>query len=316
MRVLIGSPGQDTGGMGIRIKRAFDKFSDRYVVRALRSSENFIQYPADIETYKTPRSAIQKIYDESDVIHCSNSFDSMVRYGHGQWKPCLITYQGTGFRSNPEPQIKYARRKQAIQTVSTIDLLTLFDDPDEGRWLPHPIDIEAMQTIRAQAEHRDKFVVYHSPTNRRVKSTDAFMAAMRRLMEEDPRVEMRLVEGATWRDNLRWKSEADLVYDQLILGWGTNALEAWAMGIPVIVATEFQRVRERMVEIVGELPGYEATVDTLYEAIRTLVNEPAVREEYAQRGLRYVQRFHDEAVAVERLSRIYDEALGRNEAVA
>lgn len=317
MRVLVVSPGQDTGGMGIRIKRAFEKHPGRYEARAVRSTENYIAYPADVETYRVPRSVVQKLYDEADVIHCSNSFDALRRYGRGRPKPVMITHQGTAFRTTPEPFIKESRRWRAVQTVSTIDLLTLFDDPSEGQWSPHPVDTDEMVAARQASEPHDGIIVHHSPTNRRVKSTAVFMEAMGRLMHENRRVKMQLVEGRTWKENIRLKARADIVYDQLILGWGTNALEAWAMGIPVIAATEFGAVREKMVEILGpELPPYEATADTLYAALKRLVNEPELREAYGQRGLRYVQRFHDEEAATDRLSGLYDEARGLQEAAA
>lgn len=312
MRVLIASPGQDTGGMGIRIKRAIEKFSDRWEARALRASENFIEYPADLESYRVPRSTIQQIYDRADVIHCSNSMEPVRRYGHGHKKPAIVTYQGTAFRTSPEQHIREAHRYRAIQSVSTLDLTTL---SDEVRWSPHPIDIPAMAANRV---HRDDglIVIHHSPTNRRVKSTAIFLEAMDRLMREDPRVRVQLVEGKSWRENLALKGRADILYDQIILGWGTNALEAWAMGLPVVAATEFPKVRERMLETLGEIPSMEATAETLYDALRTLVNEPEVRAEYAARGQRYVTRWHDEETVAERLTGWYDEAVERWRAAA
>jgi len=64
------------------------------------------------------------------------------------------------------------------------------------------------------------------------------------------------------------------------------------------------------VELIGPvLPPNEADADTLYEALRTLVNEPDLRRMYGLRGLDYVRRFHDEEVAVRRLTGLYDEAV-------
>lgn len=317
MRVLITSPGQDTGGMGIRIKRAFDRHGGpEWQARAVRASENFIAYPADVETYRVPRSEVRKLYEQADVIHHSNSLEALARYGRGVAKPSVVTYQGTAFRTVPQNFLREAARHAAVQTVSTIDLLTLA--PDVLRWSPHPIDITAMQALRADAlERPELIVVHHSPTNRRVKSTQAFMEAMDRLESQDKRVRRQLVEGVRWDENLRLKARCDIMYDQLILGWGTNALEAWAMGIPVIAATEFSRVRSKMVDIIGpDLPCYEATGDTLYDALRTLINEPELRAAYGQRGLDYVARFHAEPVAVERLKGFYMDALEMHEAAA
>ncbi len=307
MRVLVISPGQDTGGMGIRIKTAFDKHAVDWTARAVRSTANFIDYPADVETYRAPRSAVEALYAEADVVHCSNSIGPIRRYGHGKQKPAVVTYQGTAFRTTPDLFLKESRRYRAIQTASTLDLVTL--GQGEVRWSPHPIDIDAMQALRRGAARRpERIVIHHSPTNRRVKSTAAFMDAARRLETEDARVKVQLVEAVTWKENLRLKARADIVYDQVILGWGTNALEAWAMGIPVIAGTEFQRVRDHMIETLGELPMFEATADTIYDALRTLVNDADLRRLYGQRGLDYIRRFHAEDVAVRRLEGFYTEA--------
>lgn len=293
--------------MGIRIKRAFDKYGGDWSVRAVRSSENFIEYPADIETYRTPRSVVQALYDEADVIHCSNSVEPIRRYGRGRKKPAVVTYQGSAFRAQPQEFLRESAKFRAVQTCSTLDLVTLA--PEVVQWQPHPIDVAALQKIRSETPQRpERVVIHHSPTNRRVKSTAAFMEAAGRLQDEDSRVEVRLIEGARWQDNMAKKAQADILYDQMILGWGTNALEAWGMGIPVIAATEFPRVRAEMVATLGELPCYEATPETLYDALKALVNDADLRAHWGQKGLAYVKRWHDEEVAVERLIGFYEEA--------
>lgn len=315
MRILILSPGQDTGGMGIRIKRAFARVAPDWTVRAVRGSDTYLNFPGDVLAERVPMKEIADLYRQADVIHCSNSlwwWRRLVRQT-GVQKPVVVTYQGTAFRSSPKPHIDEARAAGAIQMVSTIDLLTCFDDWDEGRWAPHPVSVDEFLGMRAAVEKDPGHIfAYHSPTNRRVKNTEDFIRACRLVEQELPNFSWHVAEGIPWERNLQLKAGADLVYDQLVLGWGNNATEAWAMGIPAISATSFDYVQGLMEDILGEneTPGYPATVETLHVALRDLSADAGLREHWGARGLNYVRRWHDEPVAVERLKAIYSEAAG------
>jgi glycosyltransferase involved in cell wall biosynthesis len=181
--------------------------------------------------------------------------------------------------------------------VSTIDLLVA----DDLTWLPSPHDLEWLPTFRAPIDD-GVYRIGHAPTNRAIKSTEALIAASRRLSEEMP-VELVIGEKLSWHNTLALKGTVDVFFDQVILGYGNNAIEAWGMGIPVIAGGAPDTLA-KMWSIFGELPFYQATEDTIYEALRALA-DPKTRKEWAERGRRFVERFHAYPVVVDELEAIY-----------
>lgn len=157
--------------------------------------------------------------------------------------------------------------------------------------------------------------IAHAPTNREVKSTAAFLEAADRLRAEGHDIEVDLIEGRTWDECLERKARADLYFDQVILGYGNNAIECWGMGIPVIAGAApatLDEMRRRF----GDLPFYVATEATIYDALKALVESADLRAEYAAKGLAHVRQWHDEAKVVAQLQDIYQRAAmqGRSEA--
>jgi glycosyltransferase involved in cell wall biosynthesis len=60
----------------------------------------------------------------------------------------------------------------------------------------------------------------------------------------------------------------------------------------------------------GYLPFIHATPETIYDALKELVESPELREQYGRIGYSYVKRFHDYPVVVEQLKAIYQRAIG------
>lgn len=151
--------------------------------------------------------------------------------------------------------------------------------------------------------------IAHAPTNREVKGTQAFLDAIERLQAEGLPVEMDLIEGVSWAECLTRKAQADIYYDQVQLGYGNNAIEAWGMGIPVVAGAQPATLAE-MERRFGSLPFYNATEQDIYDALKALVLSKDLRAEYSEKGLDHVRRFHDERVVVEQLKRLYRKAAG------
>jgi len=155
----------------------------------------------------------------------------------------------------------------------------------------------------------DRIVIAHAPTNRSVKSTAQFLEAINQLKADGYPVELELIERASWAQCLARKSRADIFFDQTLLGYGCNALEAWGMGIPVVAGASDETLDE-MERRFGHLPFYHATEETIYDALKELVESPELREQYGQIGHDYVRRFHSEEVVVAQLKDLYLRAIG------
>jgi glycosyltransferase involved in cell wall biosynthesis len=157
--------------------------------------------------------------------------------------------------------------------------------------------------------------IAHAPTNRQVKSTALLIEAVERLKAEGLDVELDLIERVPWTQCLERKAKADIYFDQVILGYGCNAIEAWSMGIPVVAGGSDETLDE-MERRFGHLPFVHATEETIYDALKELVESSELRERYGQIGLEHVRKWHDASVVVEQLKRLYQRAMERTESKA
>jgi len=302
-RVLHLSAGHDTGGQGYRLAVASRRHAE-WDARAVRSSPNYINYPSDLIWDKR---TIGAVYAAADLIHVHNLTSPLVHLDRDHRKPIVIHHHGTRFRTHWRDILPEQRRYGFVPLVSTIDLL-LCDEYAE--WLPSPFNLAELAALRRK-EFRSggTFRIAHAPTNREVKGTAVFLRAIERLARRH-RIEVDVIEHAPWDECLRRKAAADLFYDQCDLGYGNNAIECWAMGIPVIAGASDPAILARMRAIIGpDLPFIETDEAAMEATLDAAITDAELRREYARRGRSYVTRFHDEPRVVDRLRGIYARAL-------
>jgi hypothetical protein len=301
--VLILAMGQDTAGQGIRIKQGFDRYRPGWTVRSVHSTPTYIRYPSDMAF---DRRRVRELYDAADVVHLRNNLAGYEAFDQGRGKPVVVHHHGSLFRARHRAIAASCRRVGAIQLVSTVDLLT--HEPDT-RWLPAPYELSELAKIAADARRPDdgKIRIAHAPTDRAIKGTDHFLAAVERIAQRYP-VEAVLIERKPWRECLRLKATADIYYDQMILGYGCNTIEAWGLGLPVVAGAESPVVRARMVKEWGRFPFVSATPRTLEARLTELVRSVELRREWAAIGLEHAQRFHAAEKVVDVLADVYASA--------
>lgn len=299
MRVFGLTTGADTGGINIRIAQAFGQHTD-WDVRSMVTSVNYLAYPRDLDW---SQSVMERQYDAADVVHLHNSLHAHRWYDAEQGKPIVLEHHSRhGLRDNADE----AKAIGAVQVGSTLDLGIL--NPDVT-WTPPPYDLAALRAIRAAYRPSERIRVAHAPTNRDVKGTETFLAVVADLAKDGLPIEADLIEGVTWTECLRRKAQADIVYDQMVLGYGLNTVEAWAMGIPVIAGVADAGLRRAMAAGWGGTPYVEATTPLqLRNRLATLVRSARAREEASRRGTEHVERWHDERNVVAQLRPIYETA--------
>jgi hypothetical protein len=303
MRILNVSHMADTGGNGIRTKWAFDKLTDWYY-RTACTGKNYLAYPMDLRF-----DDCLPEWRKADVVHVRDHFVAQKRLGAPD-RPTVIHHHGTQLRLKHRYLIPEQRIRGAIGLVSTLDLLAIA--PDDLTWAPALYDLDSLADMRTPIDD-GVLRIAHCPTNRKVKGTDLFLAAAERLGRELP-VEVILVERTAWTDCLRAKARADIYYDQVGLGYGNNAIEAWGMGIPV-VAGAARSTLDEMERRFGSLPFVLADEGSIYDALRLLAN-PEAREAWGRMGRMHAERWHSEAAGVEFLQGVYRAAYDRQAVAA
>jgi glycosyltransferase involved in cell wall biosynthesis len=177
----------------------------------------------------------------------------------------------------------------------------VFLNPDLGRYLPGAtflpyasVDVGAIEP--RPLPDRGTIVVAHAPTNRPVKGTAYVTAAVEALRAEGVDVEIDLITGVTNREAMDRIAQADVLVDQLHLGWyGSVAVEAMALGRPVVCFIE-----ESENPYGSALPIVRAGAETLKDVLAELIADRVRRATLAERGRVFALREHDPRSIVRR----------------
>ena len=301
MKVFIIGPTWDTGGQAARIKQAFERYTD-WTVRTMHRSVLFFKYPSDLPW---DLELAKKVYDDSDVIHHRNGILLYQQLDQGKHKPAVVHHHGSALRAHPYKSSE-ASAIGAVQLVSTVDLL---DDAPMAEWLPAPYDLDAIRNKYRRSRRDNTIRIGHAPTNWKAKGTDEILHALDKICMRHRNVEVDLIENVEWRACLSRKGLCDILIDQLTLGFGNNAVEAMAMGIPVVSGWQDSGDRVRFLEATGERPPFlEANAKNLVDQLELLVLNRELREEWGALGRAYAERFHSEESIVVRLKAVYRRA--------
>lgn len=156
----------------------------------------------------------------------------------------------------------------------------------EARIVPRVLD-EADWQVPATAGGPRPLVV-HAPSRRGVKGTDSVLQAVQSL-QRSLEFDFQLVEGLPHEEARRVYERADVVVDQLRIGWyGVLATEAMALGKPTIAY-----IREDLWQAHGQaLPIVNANPDNIAQILEFLIKDADARSHYGMLAREYFMRVH------------------------
>ena len=138
--------------------------------------------------------------------------------------------------------------------------------------------------------------IMHAPNHRTIKGTRHIIAAVERLQDEGLPIDLIIVEAAANQTVLQRMAEADIVIDQLVIGWyAMVAIEAMALGKPVIcfIRPDLHELYVTTGSLApDELPLVTASPETLADALRPLVTDRERRRALGARSQAYVRARH------------------------
>ena len=220
-------------------------------------------------------------------------------------KTILVTFQGCDVRPkeccfcNQE----HCRLENRYRAPNAARFLRYADrcfhlNPDLARWLPAsrflPYANVDPQELRpgGPAQSRGELVIAHAPTNREVKGTRWVLDAVEQLRGEGVALRLDLIEGVPHAEVLRRLRDADLVVDQLLLGWyGGFAVEAMALAKPVLCFIREKTPGDN--PFGAELPIVRTTPASLVERLRELAADREARARIGAASRAFVERRHD-----------------------
>jgi glycosyltransferase involved in cell wall biosynthesis len=210
-------------------------------------------------------------------------------------KQSVFHYLGSDIRGKPRSELAYGKRADA-EIVGSYDAIRWVP---EAHVIPPGLDLRPFTPVPPSDAARP--LVVHAPSSREKKGTRFVIDACEQLP-----VELDIVEGVPHEEARARYARADIVVDQLNAGWhGVFALEAMALGKPVVAHLK-PDVVERSAEGYGvRLPIVPASKDNLVEALRPLVEQPALRREIGAASRAYVEQVHDIDRVAARLLDLY-----------
>ena len=210
-------------------------------------------------------------------------------------KKSVFHYLGSDIRGRRHDELAFGKRADA-EIVGSYDAIRWVP---EAHVIPPGLDLRPFAPVPPSDSPRP--VVVHAPSNRTKKGTAQVIEACAQLP-----VELDIVEGVPHEEARARYARADIVVDQLNAGWhGVFALESMALGKPVVTYLK-PDVVERSAEGYGiRIPIVSATAETLVDALRPLVEQPALRREIGAASRAYVERVHDIDRVADRLVDLY-----------
>ena len=202
---------------------------------------------------------------------------------------------GSDIRGKPPGVLAWGRAAGA-QVVGSYDAL---------RWVPEaeviPPGVDLALIEPAPPSDRPRPLIVHAPSSRRRKGTDAVVAAC-----EGLDADLELVEGLHHEEAFERYRAADIVVDQLNAGWyGLFAIEALALGKPVVTFLHEDAVRRTEEAFDTRVPIVSATAETLRERLTPLVASPAERRRIGASSRAYAEHVHDLERVTDRLLDLY-----------
>ncbi len=135
-------------------------------------------------------------------------------------------------------------------------------------------------------------LIAHSPNHRIIKGTDYLIAAIERLKTEGYQIEFFLLEKMKNTEVRRILEQSDILVELLICGYGLSGMEGLALGKPVISNFQTDTSVLRYYSYMDECPIVQASIDTIYEKLKWLVENPEIRADIGKKSRRYAEKYH------------------------
>jgi glycosyltransferase involved in cell wall biosynthesis len=238
-----------------------------------------------------PRTDVFHFYFGLTLVPKSLQFPILRALG----KKSVLHYLGSDIRRKRPEELAWGRRAGA-QVVGSYDAL---------RWVPEaeviPPGLDVARIEPAPPSDRARPLIVHAPSSRVRKGTEHVVSACE-LLDAD----LEIVEGLHHDEALERYRRADVIVDQLNSGWyGVFAMEAMALGKPVVAHLREEPVRRTEEALGVRVPIVSASKDDLAERLRPLVDSPAERRRIGAESRAYVERVHDLERVTDRLLDLY-----------
>jgi len=173
-------------------------------------------------------------------------------------------------------------------------------------FLPYAnVDVEA--SVPHWPKTEGPITLLHAPSDEGIKGTRFIVDAVERLKKRWP-IELVLVRGLPHAEALKRYRAADLVIDQVLLGWyGGFAVEVMAMGKPVACYLREDDLGVLPQAMRAELPVRKVNPETLEDDLEALLAQRGRWPEWGRQARAFVLRWHHPRRIAQAMVRAYRE---------
>lgn len=275
------------------LRKKYDVFHFNFGKSLLHRAEHPLLYQLELPLY--PKNT--KLFVTYNGCDARQKFPTMKRTALAacHQKECYGGVCNSGKRDLErekciEKMAKYVKHIWAVNP----DLL-YFLPKEKSSFLPYTVANHHLETYFPKLSRKLKIV--HAPTNQAAKGSFFIIAALKKLQEKYPReFEFQLIENIPHFQALEIYRAADLVIDQILIGWyGAFSVETMLMGKPVIARIAEADLKFIPLEMSKQLQKtiIHADPSTIYEVIEKCINDRSILEEKARESFEYAKKWHD-----------------------
>lgn len=139
--------------------------------------------------------------------------------------------------------------------------------------------------------------ILHAPNHRNIKGTKHIVSIVTKLVSEGFLIDLKLLEKVPNSEVIECIKSADLIIDQLIIGWyAMFALEGLALGKPVLTY-----IRSDLVELYLEdgcllnrddLPFINSSTEEIETTLRNILNDRSILKVASLKSRPFVEKYH------------------------
>lgn len=218
-----------------------------------------------------------------------------------------LGYNGVDGHGRPVDRIKIIKKvqKQASQfDRQLVCAPCYYPCVDNSTILPLALDLSTFSYHPLELYPNKELTIMHCPTNRQQKKSDYIEAALDKLKLEGYHFKYKCITNVS-HDQLKQEYiTSDIVIDQLNGWFGTVAIEAMALGRPVVAGyyphlCHYDKRYENM-------PIINADCYNVYDVLKDILDGKYDLEEISKKSREFVMRTHDLKSVTKQLIEIYE----------
>jgi len=307
--ICLGVEGKNPLG---ELKRQFFfwKSLSRYDVYHFNFGLSFFQYPGILSLFNNWDLPLLKALGKTIIVTYQgcDARDREACARELETTPCAEEQCGLPYCNEHRTRRKrrsIARFNQFADHIFSVTPDVLPFLPDRTDYLPFASVDPALVTPHPPG-NKERLCVVHAPSDTCIKGSSYVNSAIETIMTERDDVDYIRVENMPRKDALREYARADVVVDQLLVGsYGTLAVEAMALGKPVICYIRESDMQNLPTMMWEELPIVSATPETIQSVLSDLLNDRSRLKTLGEHGRKYVERWHNPTRVAEQTKKVY-----------